>query len=236
MTTNDLSPKSTETSVADQAKSQAAAPKNALLHGVYSEDIVLPFESKEEFNSLLEQYRGEFNPQGPFEDSIVGQITQLQWLKRRLQRCYTIPFLSDPIICELEAVAKKGATAIEEYIIEKYSPESTDRKEYKLSPEQFKMKIKQMEVERGLIPPDESEASQTPTKKESMKLAVDRMELEGLTVRAGDMILDRVFRPNALERFLKELGSIDARIEKAIARLVCTKEYKIRYGAKTIQA
>ena len=101
--------------VATESK-KSPAEKNALKHGLYSKDVVLPWEDQEEFDELHLKYREEFNPEGAFEEDLVGQIAQLQWLKGRLWRHHHQRFTSDPIAEDLESVATKGSSAIEAYV------------------------------------------------------------------------------------------------------------------------
>ena len=71
---------------------------------------------QEEFDELHREYREEFNPEGAFEEDLVGQIAQLAWLKGRLWRHHHRRFTLDPIAEELESVAKRGPSAIEAYV------------------------------------------------------------------------------------------------------------------------
>ncbi len=101
--------------VATESKKSPAA-KNALKHGRYSKDVVLPWEDSKELDELHREYREEFNPEGAFEEDLVGQIAQLAWLKGRLWRHHHRRFTLDPIAEELESVAKRGPSAIEAYV------------------------------------------------------------------------------------------------------------------------
>ena len=101
--------------VATESK-KSPAEKNALKHGLYSTDVVLPWEDQEEFDELHREYREEFNPEGAFEEDLVGQIAQLEWLKGRLWRHHHQRFTSDPIAEDLESLATKGSSAIEDYM------------------------------------------------------------------------------------------------------------------------
>src|SRR5215211_2068068 len=58
--------------------------KNALTHGVYSSEIVLPGESEEDFIELFNAFRGELNPGTALEEEAVLDLTRLHWLKRRV--------------------------------------------------------------------------------------------------------------------------------------------------------
>jgi hypothetical protein len=44
--------------------------KNALVHGVYAEDVLLPWESREDLEKLLADLREEFGPDGRMEEEV----------------------------------------------------------------------------------------------------------------------------------------------------------------------
>ena len=70
-----------ETNVSEQAKSTMS--KNALVHGVYASDVLLPGESVEDFTNLYAAIRSDLNPEGTLEEEAVLDIVRLHWLKRR---------------------------------------------------------------------------------------------------------------------------------------------------------
>jgi hypothetical protein len=57
--------------------------KNALIHGVYARDILLPGENEEHFLGLFDAIRSELNPESPLEEEAVLDIVRSHWLKRR---------------------------------------------------------------------------------------------------------------------------------------------------------
>jgi hypothetical protein len=78
----DQAPPSVEvTDTPDQEKS--AASKNALIHGVYASEILLPGESEEHFDELYQALRRDLNPESPLEEEAVLDIVRFHWLKRR---------------------------------------------------------------------------------------------------------------------------------------------------------
>ena len=101
--------------VATESK-KSPVEKNALKHGLYSKDVVLPWEDQKEFDELHREYREEFNPEGAVEEDLVGHIVRLQWLKGRWWRHHHRQFTSDPIAEDLESLATKGSSAIEDYM------------------------------------------------------------------------------------------------------------------------
>ena len=58
---------------------------NALKHGRYAVDsVLLPIESSEAFDRLLEEHRLQFRPATPVEDRVVPQIASIDWRMNRL--------------------------------------------------------------------------------------------------------------------------------------------------------
>ena len=62
---------------------QSIASKNALIHGIYASDILLPDESEEGLTQLYQTLRSDLNPESPLEEETVLDIVRLHWLKRR---------------------------------------------------------------------------------------------------------------------------------------------------------
>ena len=61
---------------------------NAITHGAYSEDLILPGESVREFKLLHRGLIEEWKPTGALEEDTVLTIAQCIWLKRRVDRFY----------------------------------------------------------------------------------------------------------------------------------------------------
>ena len=74
--------------------------KNALKYGLYSRDIVLPWENPKHLRELRKGLADEFKPRGPFEAHLVGDMAIAIWEKLRLRRAR-------------QAVTELGATHIE---------------------------------------------------------------------------------------------------------------------------
>jgi len=58
--------------------------RNALKHGVFAKDVVLPDESDAQFHALLDGLRNDFQPEGTVEDVLVEKLAALFWRSRRL--------------------------------------------------------------------------------------------------------------------------------------------------------
>src|SRR5262245_42472430 len=61
---------------------------NAITHGAYAKDLLLPNESPEEFERLHQGLIKEWNPTGTTEDEAVLTIAKWMWSKRRIERFY----------------------------------------------------------------------------------------------------------------------------------------------------
>lgn len=60
--------------------------KNAFKHGAYSREVLLPHESRRDYNQLLADTRAEWSPDGPTEELLVGRLVDLMWRQMRVKR------------------------------------------------------------------------------------------------------------------------------------------------------
>ena len=65
---------------------KAASSHNATSHGLSSADPVLPHEDRNQFNTLLERYKSEFEPTTAHEEFLVGQMAGARWKLNRAER------------------------------------------------------------------------------------------------------------------------------------------------------
>ena len=63
-----------------------AKKRNALKHGVYSREIMLPGEQIRDYESLGAELNEEWVPEGRTELSLVDRLVGLYWRKQRLDR------------------------------------------------------------------------------------------------------------------------------------------------------
>src|SRR6516225_3566975 len=59
--------------------------KNALKHGAFSRELILPGESRKDYERLLAELEAEYSPSGPTETYLVNRLASLLWRERRLQ-------------------------------------------------------------------------------------------------------------------------------------------------------
>jgi hypothetical protein len=107
-------------------KKDRSGSKNALvtskqtvrIRGVSVRDIVLPWESKEEFEQLYQELRAELSPHGRMEEDIVLDVAILRLRKYRLLKTKRIADLKDPFFIELMQSGKKSWSAIRKHLRE----------------------------------------------------------------------------------------------------------------------
>jgi len=91
--------------------------KNAISHGAYSTEVVLPWENKGEFDALHKAYVDELNPVGRDEEDMVFDLVCLRWKKRRLNFGSQLAFRRTPDASKLTDAGRKGGwEAIADYL------------------------------------------------------------------------------------------------------------------------
>jgi hypothetical protein len=70
----------------DARPKKRAKKKNALKHGVYSREVMLPGENIRDYVALAAEFMEEWAPEGPTERSLVDRLVGLYWQRQRLDR------------------------------------------------------------------------------------------------------------------------------------------------------
>ena len=96
--------------------STSNSSKNALSHGAYSSEVVLPWENKQDFNDLHKSFQEELLPDGALEEETVYDLACLHWKKRRLNIGSQLAFRRDRDVSALtEAGRLNGWEGIAEH-------------------------------------------------------------------------------------------------------------------------
>lgn len=221
-----------------QPSKNAQSSNNALTHGFYATDVVLPWENQQEFDDLLRAFQDEYCPDGVSEEGAVFDLASLHWKKRRLeaglQQALQKQRDFDTSIdgWDLGAAAKSQTKAVQHVcaIIQKHLEQVYKPDEAKAKPDEAKA--------------DSQAVSQAV---DFDKLAVLAKELNivstGFVVpsfQAAERLkldqIERAYQPHIMEKELKIQAEVDRRIEKVLKRLVMAKEYKRLYPAKSVKA
>jgi hypothetical protein len=206
-----------------------ARQKNALAHGIYGKDILLPWKSREEFEALLTDLRNEFQPDGRMENETVFDIAHLRWQKCRLHQMHIAAAHRDPFVSDLVDSGKKSWAGMRSFLQE---DARTARMFADLLPAVFLEQVKEgaqvlaKAIKEGKFTSPKDQIDRTNafvnvTKNFTLPL------IEAFEARPtpGDS-LRRTYSPEYLEPIIRLEAMIDARIDKALGRLVSLKEYK----------
>ena len=61
---------------------------NAVKHGAFAQELILPGESREDLENLYQSLVEECKPEGPLEEDTVRTFAKCLWAKRRAERFY----------------------------------------------------------------------------------------------------------------------------------------------------
>src|ERR1019366_7495821 len=101
--------------------------QNALLHGLYARDVLLPWESKEDFLKLHADLKAEFFPDGRAEEEAVLDLAFLHWHKRTIYRLWQSAVLRDPFTEDIIQTKSKSWSEIRKRLRAAATSEGTVR-------------------------------------------------------------------------------------------------------------
>ena len=195
--------------------------KNALKHGAFSRELILPGEIRKDYERLLAELEAEYSPSGPSEIYLVNHLASLLWRERRLQvyrqamlekRVGTIEHNNDVFYWQrlLKSLAPELATA-------------TTAKEVEaiLASKHFTPAAITSEVPQ---PPPDQEAKWGPAIAEHLNKMEIKKQLHGID--AFTHALDCALNPLEMERELLQESRLHEEIDKTIKRLAQVKAYK----------
>jgi hypothetical protein len=216
--------------------------KNALTHGIYAADVVLPWENQQEFDDLLCRYWDEYCPDGVSEEAAVFDLASLHWKKRRLeaglrqalqeQRDFDTRVDSWDVGAAAKAQSKAvevGCALIQKHLEQYYKPD-----EAKADGQAVKDEAKiNSQVVRQAMEYHQLYALVKELNMVSTTFVVPSLQcVEGLKLNQ----IERAYQPHIMEKELKIQAELDRRIEKVLKRLVTAKEFKRLYGVKSVKA
>jgi len=208
--------------------------KNALTHGIYGKDILLPWESREEFEKLLADLQAEFQPSGRMENEIVFDLAHLRWQKYRVHQMWIAAAYGDPFVSDLIKAGQKSWVGMRNYL----KRASKDRRMISdLENALFSGKIEEDAktlvelIQTGKLADSATKSSET----RKREFNASRIVMKDFTIPLIEAFKDRpnaedslrrTYSPEYLEPIIRLEAMIDARIDKALGRLVNLKEYK----------
>jgi hypothetical protein len=208
--------------------------KNAITHGIYGKDILLPWESREEFEKLLAELQDEFQPSGRMENEIVFDVAHLRWQKYRVHQMWIAAAYGDPFVSDLIEIGQKSWAGMRNHL----KCEAKDRRMItvlldKLFLEHTAEAAKTLAelIQTGKLTDSATKTSVTRSREANALVNVTKdfaiPLIEAFKDRPNtEDSVRRTYSPEYLEPVIRLEAMIDARIDKALARLVNLKEYK----------
>ena len=207
--------------------------KNALVHGLYSDCIVLDGENPQEFSDILEHFRNEYPPEGISEEAMVFELASLLWKRRRLeaglqqalnmQRASSVADASggwDSLAADAVTMAKSQLTAAQ------------------IACERISKTVQRVvsQPDKALDDSEAAEFDKLTTWTKQLTIISETLVIPILHIaeKQKDDQIKRAYNPDIMERELKIQAEIDRRIDKVLKRLMMIKEYKKFHMAKSL--
>jgi hypothetical protein len=108
--------KSKDKNRSESKKALVKSKQTVRIQGVSVRDVVLPWESKDEFDQLYQDLRAEFSPLGRMEEDTVLDLAILRWRKYQLLKMRRTAALKDPFFIELMESGKKSWSGVRKYL------------------------------------------------------------------------------------------------------------------------
>lgn len=211
-------------------RTKSGTPKNALIHGVYARDVILPFECREDLEALHTDLRLELRPVGRLEDEIVWDLAHLRWQKRRMEKMWAAAANNDPFVGDLIRSGKKSLSGIRKDLRNEAKSfcdvtEEVDRFCVQLI---ATAKTTAGDLLSGRF--EKSDFNDAERRLQGIKSLIEGSILPlMLALEQGpsaEKTLRRTYSPEYLERILKLEQQFDAREASLLSKLARLQEYK----------
>jgi hypothetical protein len=200
-----------------------------IVHGIYAKDLLLPWDSREEFTDLHHRLQNELFPSGASEEECVLDLAQLHWQKRTLWRLRTATVLRDRFTDEIVATEKKSWAGIRQGLRANAREEHTLLQTTEAAAAEAVAKMTRLAIKLAKESNPEEAEKLAPVLSAGLELISKTIlplleEVRQLPDAEG--AFDKNYLPEALEKLVRLETLLDARITKVLARLVALKEFK----------
>ena len=189
--------------------------KNALKHGAFSREVILPGESRKEYEILLSELEAEYSPSGPSETYLVNHLASLLWRERRLQ-----VYRRAKLEKRVRTIESNNKASHWLGVLNSLAPQlaaATTEVEAILASEHFTPGVITSKIPQ---PPPDQEAKWGPAIAEYLNKMEIPEQLYGID--AFECALD----PIEMEREILQANRLHEEIDKTIKRLAQVKGYK----------
>jgi hypothetical protein len=208
--------------------------KNALRHGLYASDMVLPWENEADFKALLAEFCDEYQPLGPTEQELVIDLTRLRWIKRRIMRSAQLRFREDVMATRIGQAEKGSLDALMDHVETEAKRDPGIRqgiKEVKSIINQELTSIHNQQPNKNMTEEDRVALH----KLNEMRLDLISRAATGLLapleksiqgLRNEKNVVELAYAADTLERIIRLEAIVDVRFEKTLGRLLALQDFK----------
>jgi hypothetical protein len=195
--------------------------KNALKHGAFSRELILPGERRKDYERLLAELEAEYSPSGPSEISLVNHLASLLWRERRLQ-----VYRQAKLERRVRAIENNNEVSYWERVLKSLAPQfatASTAKEVETILASKRFPLAEI-TSRVPQPPPDQEAKWGPAIAAYLNKMEIPKQLHGIDVFMD--ALDYAYNPLEVERELLQENRLHEGIDKTIKRLAQVRGYK----------
>jgi len=202
--------------------------RNALVHGLHAKDVLLPWDSKEDFEILHQELRAEFLPQGRAQEETVLDLANALWTKHTLWRMRRAALLKDPFTADIVGTERKSWSGIGK---ELRAQAMNARSFQNLSKTVFTdLSSAVQSVQREIL--QASDRDEIKKLEERLAAFIRLLDQAApffqhmMQAPNAEKTFENAYLPESLQKMVQLEAQLDARIAKILARLVGLQEYK----------
>jgi hypothetical protein len=202
---------------------------NALLHGVYTRDVLMPWDSKEDFLQLHRELVEEFFPNGRAEEETVLDLAFQHWHKRTLWRLWQSAVIRDKFTEEILQTGGKSWIQVRRRLRAAARDERTLLGTIEDTVTKSVSEVQRLGKKIVKNSGPQEIADLAPRLDALLKVVTDSLLPLLNSVRQApdaEQAFDNAHAPDGLEKIMRLEAAVDARIGKLLSRLVCLKEFK----------
>jgi len=206
-----------------------SSSRNALVHGLYAHELVLPWDSKDDFEKLHADLKAEFSPRGRAEEEAVLDLATLHWQKHTLWRMRKTAVLQDPFTVDIVQTGGETWSKIRKRLRSAAHGERTLLGALEAAGAKMLTKLERFQKEMDATS-DPQEIKRIEDKMNALVRTVSEHVSPLLEkLREGpnaEQAFSNAYAPESLEKLVHLEAALDARIAKVLSRLVGLKEFK----------
>jgi hypothetical protein len=203
--------------------------RNALVHGLGTRDILLPWDARDDFEKLHDDLKAEFSPRGRAEEEAVLDLAVLHWRKQTVWRMWQTAVLKDPFTLDIQQTNAKSWSKIRNRL---RSAAYDQRTLLGMADEKHAKLLAQIEqLRKKMDAASDTQEVELIERKINGLFQVIKEHVIPLTLSLkrgpnAEESFDKTYAAESIEKIVRVEAALDARIAKVLARLVGLKEFK----------